>query len=153
MTSDVPDYIFCFFISRIELAELDHISIFVLCPESFFFSSMIVPDHGIGSIQDIAGRTVILFQFDHLGIIKYMFKIQDVLNVRTAEFINGLIIVANHAQVTVLGCQQMDQFELYCIRILILVYHDITETLLIIFQYIFLRLEKLHRLKQQIVKI
>lgn len=67
---------------------------------------MIVPDHGIGSIQDIAGRTVILFQFDHLGIIKYMFKIQDVLNVRTAEFINGLIIVANHAQVTVLGCQR-----------------------------------------------
>ena len=82
-----------------------------------------------------------------------MFKIQDVLNVRTAEFINGLVIVANHAQVTVLGCQQMDQFELYCIRILILVYHNITETLLIIFQYIFLRLEKLHRLKQQIVKI
>ena len=153
MTSDVTDYIFCLFICRIELAELDHISIFVLCPECLIFSSLIVPDHGIGCIQDIAGRAVILFQLDHLGIIKYMFKIQDVLNIRTTEFVNGLVVVSDNAQVTVLGCQQMDQFELYCIRILILVYHDITETLLIIFQYIFLCLEKLHRLKQQIIKI
>ena len=82
-----------------------------------------------------------------------MFKIQDVLNIRAAELIYGLVIVSNHTQITVLGCQQTDQFELYCICILILIYHDITETLLIIFQYIFLCLEKLHGLKQQIIKI
>ena len=82
-----------------------------------------------------------------------MFKIQDILNIRAAELIYGLVIVSNHTQITVLGCQQTDQFELYCICILILIYHDITETLLIIFQYIFLCLEKLHGLKQQIIKI
>ena len=132
---------------------MDFIPLFVLCPESFFLTLCIVDDHLIGCVKDVLGRTVILLQAHHLSFRENLLKSQNVPDISPAETINGLVIITNNAEILVFLSKKAYEFKLCCICILILIYHDITETLLIIFQYIFLRLEKLHRLKQQIVKI
>ena len=50
------------------------ISLFVLCPEAFFLTLCVVDDHLIGCIEDILGRTVILFQAHHLSLRKNLLK-------------------------------------------------------------------------------
>ena len=69
------------------------------------------------------------------------------------EFVYGLIVISHHAEVPVLPCQQTDEAELNCIGVLILIDHQVTKTLLIIFQNFRTLLEKLHCLNQQIIKI
>ena len=98
-------------------------------------------------------RTVILLQFDYFRIGKYMFKIQNILNICSAELVDGLIIITYHAQIVIFAGQNADQLKLYCIGILILIYHNVAEPFLIVFQYIRTALKQFHCLHQQIVKI
>ena len=125
----------------------------VFRPQLFLFPPLIVGDHFIRRRQNISGRTVILFQFDHFRIRKNLFKAQNILNVRAAEFVNRLIVIADHTKISVLLRQQTDKAELHGIRILVLVHHEITQTFLIRFQYLRTLRKQLHRVDQQIVKI
>ena len=60
------------------------------------------------------------------------FKVQDIINIRTAELIDRLVIITNDTQVLILSCKNTDQFKLCRIRILILVHHNIAKTFLIV---------------------
>ena len=88
-----------------------------------------------------------------MGIFKYTFKIQYILNIGASEFVNGLVIISYYTQILILAGQNANQLKLYRIGILILIHHNITESLLVILQNVWLCLQKLHRLHQQIVKI
>ena len=145
--------IFCFIISGIKLAELNLLSFSIICPKLLVLSTHIVADHCICSIQDIACRTIILLQFDDCRIGKFLFKIQNIFNIGSPEFINGLIIITDHTEISVFARQQTHQLELHGICILILIHHNITKPLLIILQHIRLSLKQLHRLHEQVVKI
>ena len=82
-----------------------------------------------------------------------MLKVEDIADIRPSELVDRLIIVSDHAQISVFSCKQPDEPELNCIRILILIYHDVSEPLLIVLQHIRLRLQKLHGLYKKVVKI
>ena len=150
---DLPGNIFRLIITILKLLKIYRLAFFIFCPECFFFSSSVVGNHCIGRIQNMLRRTVILLQFDYFRIGKYMFKIQNILNICSAELVDGLIIITYHAQIVIFAGQNADQLKLYCIGILILIYHNVAEPFLIVFQYIRTALKQFHCLHQQIIKI
>ena len=60
------------------------------------------------------------------------FKVQDIINIRTAELIDRLVVITNDTQVLILSRKNTDQFKLCRIRILILVHHNIAKAFLIV---------------------
>ena len=82
-----------------------------------------------------------------------MLKIQNIADIRSTKLVDRLVIISHHAQIPILSGKQSYKLELHCIRILILIDHNIAKPLLIILQHIRLRLQKLNRLHQQIIKI
>ena len=122
-------------------------------PESFVAAVHIIFDNRIRRIQNVLGRAVILLQFYDKRIRIFLLKIEDVPDVRSAETIDGLVIVADHAQIAVLCGKQPDELELCLVRILVLIHTDIVEALLIIPEDLRMRAEKLYGLHEKIVEI
>ena len=129
------------------------LSLFILRPEGLLLPTGVVGDDGICHIQDIGGGTVILFQTGDLRIRVLIFKIQDVIDVRSAELVNGLIIITHHAEIPVLCRQKLHQDKLGVIGILVLIHHDIAEALLINGQNIRMLHKEPYGLVDQIIKI
>ena len=75
------------------------------------------------------------------------------MNVRAAKFVNRLVVVADHAEIPVFFCEQLDETELHAVCVLVLIHHDIAKALLIVGEHIGIRLEELHRFEQEVVKI
>ena len=125
----------------------------VICPEGFVFSGPVVADHGVGGVQDILGRPVVLLQADHHGIRIYFFKIEDVPDIGTAELVDRLVVVTHDAEVFMGACQKAYQFELGSVGVLVFIHHDIAKALLIHLQYFVVGVEKLHGQHEKIVKI
>ena len=101
----------------------------------------------------IATGSIVLFQLDNLRILIFLLKVQDIGYIRSSELVYGLIIVSHHTQVPVFSRKHLDQQKLYVISILILVNHDISESILICIKDIRIVLEQLHRLVNKIVKV
>ena len=74
------------------------------------------------------GITVILLKLYHLSVRILILKIQDVGNIRTSEFVYGLIIITHYTKVLVLGSQKLHQQKLSVVGILILIHHYVLET-------------------------
>ena len=104
-------------------------------------------------IQNIARRAVVLLQPDDPGIRIFFLKIKDIADIRAPELIDRLIVIPDNTQIPVFACQQTDQSELHSIRILIFIYHNITESLLVAFQHIRLSVQQLHCFHQKIIEI
>ena len=73
--------------------------------------------------------------------------------VRATEFVDGLIVITHHAKIVVFARQQTDQLKLRRIRILILIHHNIAETILIRGKHLFVQFEQFHSFHDQIIKI
>ena len=146
-------YILCFFVSVHKLAEMDQFTFRVLRPECLGFTGGIVGNHFIGCTQDVLGGTVILFQTDDLCIRENMLESEDVSDVCTTEFVDRLVIITHNTEIFILGSQQAYEFELCCVGVLILVYHDVFETFLIVLKNISAVLEQFYCLYDQIVEI
>ena len=125
----------------------------IFCPECLVLPPYIVMNHRIGRIQNIGSRTIILLQFDDRRIWKLTFKIQNILNIGSPELVDGLVVVPHDTQIPILGRQNPDQMELYCIRVLILVHHNIAKPLLVVIQHIRLSLKQLYCPHQKVIKI
>ena len=149
-----------FLIFILKLGIVDGISFVLAGPESLFFTFCIIVDHSVGCIQDILSGAVIFFQTDDTGIRILLLKVQNIHNIGTTEFIDGLVIITYDAEVvlhtTVFGrstCHQTDQLKLCGIGILILIYHNVAETVLVIRQNVLIFLKHLDRLADQIIEI
>ena len=125
----------------------------VFRPQLLVLAPFIAADHSVGSVQDMAGGTVILLQLDHFCPWKSFLKAQDIPDIRPAELVNGLVVVSHYAEILIFSRQQAHQLKLGVIGVLILVHHDIAEPLLVILPHFSAAFQKLHRLHDQIIKI
>ena len=132
---------------------VDLFAVAVLRPEGLALAAVVVFDDTVGGIQNIGGGTVVLFQTDGLGAGEHLFKVQNVFNRGAAEFVDGLVVVAHHADVVGAARQQTHQMELRNAGVLILVHDDIAEFLLVVFPRLGVLLQKPHGVKDQIVKV
>ena len=100
-------------------------------PQRLFPSVGVLRNDRRGGLEDGARRAVILFQLDDLGVRVVALEGEDVAHVGAAEAIHALVVVAHHAQVAVLCRQQVEQVILRHVGVLVLVHHEVPQTVLI----------------------
>ena len=110
-------------------------------------------DHGVGRIQNVLGRTVILLQPDHSRTLILLFEAEDILNIGAAKAVDTLVVIAHHADIAVSPRQQAGQQILQMIGILIFVHQHITELPLIVLAHLRMALQQLHRQQNDVVKV
>ena len=142
---------FCRFVLR--RFERDLFARAVRRPEVLALALAVVCDHGVGGVQNILRRTVILFQADDSRVRVTCFKAQDILDRRAAEAVNALVVVADHADVAVAVRQKPRQAVLCMVGILILIHHHIAELPSVVLGNILVFLQKADGVEDQIVKI
>ena len=136
-----------------KLAEMNPAALAVIGPELFLLARGVVRNHRIRCVQNILRRPVILLQPNHIGIRIDLLKIQNIPDIRSAEFVNRLIVVSHDAEISGACCQHPHNFELRLVGILVLIHHDVAEPVLVIPKNILSGRKQLHRLHQKIVKI
>ena len=107
------------------LVDRDGLAAVVIRPEFLALPALIVPDDGVGRVQNALGRAVVLLQTNHPGAGVVLLKVQNVLNRRAAEAIDALVVVADDAEVLVQTRQQPRQLELRAVGVLVLVHQHI----------------------------
>ena len=89
--------------------------------ERFFVADGLLRDDRVGDVEHGRDRPVVLFEEDDLGAGKLALELEDVFHVGAAPRIDGLVVVADDAQVLVVSGEQAQQLELRGVRVLILV--------------------------------
>ena len=125
----------------------------VLRPERLALAAVVVFDHTVGSVQNVGGGTIVLFQADGFCPAEHLFKVENILDGCAAEFVNALIIVAHHADIVIAACQQPDQVELGHAGVLILIHHHIAEFFLIVFPGFGVVLQHLNGMEDEIIEV
>ena len=135
---------------NIQNGKLAH---FFCSPEFLALSSPVVADNCVGGFKNMAGTSVVLLKLYDSCIFILLFKIENILYGRAAEFINTLVIVADNAYVLITACKSACKKILKIICVLILVNKNISEFSLIVISYILIFLQKLDRIENKIIKI
>ena len=101
----------------------------------------------------MAGRTVILLELDHLGLLEVLLEVEDVRDVGAAPRVNRLIVVAHNHEVLVLGGEQVGDLVLDMVGVLVLVDADVAEALLVLLEHLGAGAQQLERAHEQVVEI
>ena len=110
-------------------------------------------DHGVGGIQNVLCGAVILLQTDGPGPGVLLFKAEDVLDIGAPETVNALVVVTHHADVLPSSGQKVGQHILHVVGILVLVDKDVAELIPVVLQGLAVRLQQLHCVKDDVVKV
>ena len=137
----------------IRLIKGDLLPYGVFRPELLRLAVLIVSDDGIGCGQDILRRAIILLKLDRLRLGKVLLEIQDVADIRAAPAVDGLIGIADDAEIVMTACQKRCEPVLCAVRILIFVDEDVAETPLILLTQFVVIFQKVDGEQQEIVKI
>ena len=132
---------------------MNKLSIFLISPKSFLLTSIVVMDNSVGCIKDLLCRSVVLLKLDNCSIRIYLLEIKDISDVGASESIDTLVIITYNAEVAVFVCQESDELKLCIVGILILIHHDIAESLLIRIKNLRTSLEELNSLHDKIIKV
>ena len=79
--------------------NLDKGTTFVSCPYYLFQAGFVVLNHIVGSLYDIAGRAVVLFQSVDTYIAIVLLEVEDIVNIRPTESVDTLGIVSHYTYV------------------------------------------------------
>ena len=123
------------------------------CPKFLALAALVVPNHGVGRIQNMAGRAVVLLQADHPSPLVLLFKGEDIFYGSPPEPVDGLVVVPYHAEVLIPPRQGGGQQILQVIGILILVDQDIAEFFLIVRPHLVKALQQPDRVEDDVIKI
>ena len=70
-------------------------------PQLLALPALVVADNGVGRVQDMAGGAVVFLQTDHPGPLVLLLEGQNVLDGGPPEAVDGLVVVAHHAEVLI----------------------------------------------------
>ena len=110
-------------------------------------------DHAVGRVQDRLRGAVVLFQAYHFGFGIIPLEIQDIGDVRPPEGVNRLVRIPHHANVPVMGSQQVGEHVLGVVGVLIFIHVDILEFPPVIIEGVGYLAKQPDRLHQEVVKI
>ena len=125
----------------------------VLRPQGLSLAPLVVADDGVGRVQNVLRGAVILLQPDGAGALVLLFKAENVADVRAAETVNALVVVAHHADVVPFVGQKAGQQVLQVVGVLILVDEDITEFVLVVRPHIRAVLQQPDGVQNDVVEV
>ncbi len=105
----------------------------VLGPELLALAALVVADDRVGGLQDVLGGAVVLLQADDPGPLVLVLKGEDILDGGPPEAVDGLVVVAHHADILPPPGQGGGQEILEMVGILVLINEYIAEFPLIKF--------------------
>ena len=114
---------------------------------------LVVGDDSVGGGEDIAHAAVVLLQLHHLGLGVVAFEFQDVTQVGAAPGVDGLVVVAHHHDVAVLGGEQLGDGVLGAVGVLVLVHHEIAEAVLVGLAHVLVVLQQQVAVQKKVVEI
>ena len=132
---------------------MNFFALWIFGPKRLALAFGVIGDHCVCRVENCLGGTIILLQTDHLGIGERGFKAQNVFDCRAAEFIDALVVVPHHAKISRFLRQELDQYVLGVVGVLVFIHHYITELFLEMRQHIWLFLKQAHRIIDQIIEI
>ena len=103
--------------------------------------------------QDGRGGAVVGLQPDDLRTFKILFEAQDVFHLRAAPGVDGLVVVADAADVAVALGQQPQPEVLHHVGILVLVHQDVAEAAVVVGQHVRMAAQDFRHVQQQIAEI
>ncbi|CFN75343.1 Uncharacterised protein [Bordetella pertussis] len=112
-----------------------------------------MPDEGIGRIQDVAVRAVVLFQADDTAMCVIAFEVGHVADVGAAKRIDGLIVVADRENRRPGARQQTQPLVLQRVGVLELIDQDMAEAPLVMLSHRRVARQQLVRAQQQLGEI
>ena len=135
------------------LEGLDLLAIALGRKQALVLALRVVAYHGVGGVQDMTRGTIVLLQLDGLAVFKILLKVQDIGDVGATPAVNGLVIVAHDHEVLVLGGQQVGDFVLDVVGVLILVDANVAEALLVLIEHLGAGAQQLKRAHEQVVEV
>ena len=122
-------------------------------PQVFAQALAVVADEHIRRVQNIALRTVILFQLDHAGDRELAQEGLHIAGMRAAKGVDGLVIVAYREHGIVFTRHQFQPLVLEAAGVLKFVHQNIFEARLVMQAQRLVAIEQLIRAQQQFGKI
>lgn len=107
----------------------DLFSLLIGSPKRFVERFAVVLDHAVRSLDHGLGRSVVFFEFYDKGIGIILFEMENVLDVRSSPAVNPLPVVTYDRKIPVLLGEKLNDTILDLVRILVLIDHDIRETI------------------------
>ena len=135
------------------LEGLDLLAVALGRKQTLVLTLRVVAYHGVGGTQDMTRGAVVLLQLDGLAVFKVLLKVQDIGDVGATPAINGLVVVAHDHEVLVLGGQQVGDFVLDVVGVLILVDANVAEALLVLVEHLGAGTQQLERAHEQVVEV
>ena len=113
---------------------LDKVTAFVGCPYYLFQAGFVMLNDIVGCLYNVSSRTVVLFQTVDTYIAVVLLEIKDIVNVCPTESVDTLGIISHHADILKPISQGTYNQVLGVVCILILIYQDIAESVLVFCQ-------------------
>ena len=113
----------------------------------------VLGDDGVGRVEDGLGAAVVLLQVHHGGVGEGGLELQDVAPVGPPEGVYGLVGVADHGHLPVLGRQQDHQVVLDPVGVLVLVHQDLGEPLPPAPEHVGMGPQQGHGVAEQVVEV
>ena len=82
-------------------------------------------DDGVSGLEDGVGGAVVLFESDDLGAGEEVFEVEDIAEVGASPAVDGLVVVADDADIGVRSGEHDHESELYGVGVLVFVDEDV----------------------------
>ena len=99
------------------------------------YLSFVVTNERVSGLHDGLCAAVVLLQLAQLCIGVILLEVQDIADVRSAEGVDGLCIVAHYADMLVCFCQALNDHILRTVGVLVLIHEDVLEAFLVFLRH------------------
>jgi hypothetical protein len=131
----------------------DLLAVRYLGPEPLLAPGLVLAYHLPRRAQDIAGRSVVLLELDHLRVGIVFVEAHDDAHIGPAPAVYGLVVVADDAQVAVFGGELHDEAVLREIDVLVFVHEHMMKAVLIAREDVGIPLEEPDDVGDQVVEV
>ena len=122
-------------------------------PDHLFQLLLVSRNDAVGGVYDIPGGTVVLFEAVYGHIVVIALEIQNIADIGPPERIDALGIVSHHANILVSVCKGPHDQVLRMVGILVLIYQNVPEALLVFHEHLRKAGQQFVGAEQQVVKI
>ena len=121
--------------------------------ELLALAGLVVGDDGVCAFEDRCRRTVVFLEFHGLCLGPVTLELEDVANVGTAPRVDRLVIITDDHEVSVLGGEQLGDFVLRLVGVLVLVDEDVAKALTVLAADVRMLREQHVYVDEQIVEV
>ena len=142
-----------FFHITVCLVHTNGLSLLLFREHFLAYLPLVLFYQAVGRADNGLGGTVILLQLEDLRIGIYFRKVENIVNIGTTEGVNTLCIIPHHTDMLMVLGKLQHNAVLCKIGILILIYQNVTELVLITRQHLGVVPEQQECVEQQIVEV